>query len=372
MFLLCEMWLCRRWLSKSFSIPTNNPWTSGRVGRVNLTETTVAMLKTSVKHLFLLIIFLSLVIQWRFVKKSFIEGQIYVEVKGPQWPTTKLKNTSAVWNKTALVFSARYLTNCSAARLHQLAATTPPEVDVWFLHDHAKYNPSSPEIVTSLYHLNSLVESVRVQHAAKESTMIPGFDTAKSGASKSSFLRWMKKHGKEYEYAWHVEEDIFYTGMWSTMFRAHELETADVIAIKIPAGKPWRWAQRRHCRINYPSEMHQRMNCNDIIRFACHWAILRFSQSFSTRLLEDLEKKRLYGHHEAVIGILLTLEPDNFTYSALQHVGKIVAPGKARGKVSLGTLTKNVTPNRLYHPIKCQAYQTDLTPLLQQMVFEDI
>jgi hypothetical protein len=37
--------------------------------------------------------------------------------------------------------------------------------------------------------------------------------------------------------------------------------------------------------------------------------------------------------------------------------------------MTLDTIVNPVLPRRLYHPVKCEAYQMDLTPLLQQMVY---
>lgn len=298
-----------------------------------------------------------------------------------QWPLLlvsldipKLSAMKSTGNKTAVVVTGRYLTNCSAARLHHLVSTTPPEIDVWFLHDHARYPSNSSEVTTSVHHLQSLMQSLGMQHAAKENRLIPGFDTAQSRAAKSSFLRWMTQHSDQYQYAWHVEDDVFYTGLWSDVFRAHERDTADLVATQLPFGRTWMWAQNTTCRIKYSSEMFQHTNftsmeCIAVIRLATHWAMLRLSQSFATHLLEDLESGFLFGHHEAVVFVLLQVKPYNLTYSKLQHVGRIMAPNKRSRNMTLDSLPNPVLPRRLYHPVKCQAYQTDLTPLLQQMVY---
>jgi hypothetical protein len=330
--------------------------------------------------LLLLSVFLSFtgIVQWRMDWTTLpVEGPLggvtdYLDAKKSHVRTSERKKMK-VDCKTAVVVVARYLTDCSAARLHHLVATTPPEIDVWFLHDHARYASNSSEVATSLHHLQSLTRSLRLQYAAKESRIIPGFDTAKSKAAKSSFLRWMAKHSDQYRYAWHIEEDVFYTGLWSDVFRAHENDTSDLVATRLPFPRTWMWAQNNTCRIKYPSEMFQRtsftsMDCTKVIRHAHHWAILRLSRSFATHLLEDLESRSLYGHHEAVVGILLQVKPYNLTYSKLQHVGKVAARPNSHNMM-LDTYANPVLPQRLYHPVKCQAYQTDLTPLLQQMVY---
>lgn len=300
-------------------------------------------------------------------------GAQYLNGNKPQVRTSEPEKMK-VGSKTAVVFIARYLTNCSAARLHHLAATTPPEIDVWFLHDHARYASNSSEVVTSLHHLQSLMQSLQVQHTPKERRLIRGFDTQKSMAAKSAFLRWMTQHSDQYRYAWHVEEDVFYTGLWSDVFRAHEHDTADLVATRLKIGRGWMWTQNDTCRIKYPSKMFQHTNftsmqCSTVSRHAHHWAILRLSQSFATHLLEDLKSGTLYGHHEAIVDVLLQVKPYNLTYSKLQHVGKIIAPSSKNDYRTLDTFANPVLPRRLYHPVKCQAYTTDLTPLLQQMVY---
>jgi hypothetical protein len=120
----------------------------------------------------------------------------------------------------------------------------------------------------------------------------------------------MTQHSDQYRYAWHVEEDVFYTGVWSDVFRAHERDTADLVAYRFSVARTWPWIQNKRCRIKYPIEMFQHANftsleCITVVRQAHHWAMLRLSQSFATHLLEDLESGSLHGHHEAVVDILL-------------------------------------------------------------------
>lgn len=290
-------------------------------------------------------------------------------IRTKQWQKTDVDN------KTAVVLSARFLTNCIAARLHHLAATIPPEIDVWLLHDHAMFNSNSSEIVTSLHHLESLMESVQVQPADRINSFIPGFDSVRSGSAKSAFLRWMTQQGVQYQYAWHVEEDMFYTGLWSNFFSAHEHDSADVVASRFRINKLWFWIDDSRCRVDYPSEIlintdFTSTKCTEIVRQAHFWGMLRVSRSFATRLLEDLEKNYIYGHHEAVVDILLQIKRFNMTFSELQHVGSVtpVSSGN-RANMSLEVFADSLLPQRLYHPVKCQAYKNDLTPLLRQMEY---
>jgi hypothetical protein len=145
-----------------------------------------------VKILLLLSTFLALTVNWHknrttlSVRGLIGAGTQYLDVQSSHDWTSEPEKMKEDY-KTAVVVSARYLTNCSAARLRHLVATTPPEIDVWFLHDHAKYTSNSSEVATSLHHLQSLMQSLRLQHAAKKIGLIPQFDTTRSGGAKSIF-----------------------------------------------------------------------------------------------------------------------------------------------------------------------------------------
>ena len=55
------------------------------------------------------------------------------------------------------------------------------------------------------------------------------FGDRRSGNTKASLLLWAAKH-PEYDYVWHIEDDVFFTGRWSQCFDAALSSPADIVA----------------------------------------------------------------------------------------------------------------------------------------------
>ena len=80
--------------------------------------------------------------------------------------------------KTAVVYVAKYLTECKAARLKHIIDTTPSAMDVWLLHDHASSKPKQAQ--SSEEYMKSLMP--RLQQASQQKAKIRGIDGTRSGA----------------------------------------------------------------------------------------------------------------------------------------------------------------------------------------------
>ena len=82
-----------------------------------------------------------------------------------------------------------------------------PTRDVWVLHSHHMYNVTSPQRQQS----EQLIQNITgLKSACQNPEKIKRFDSKRSGSSKSSFLQLVVEN--EYRYAWHLEDDMFYTG----------------------------------------------------------------------------------------------------------------------------------------------------------------
>jgi hypothetical protein len=81
--------------------------------------------------------------------------------------------------------------------------------------------------------------------------------------------------------------------------------------------------------------------------------MIHLSHSFATHLLKHLvESGFLYGHHEAIVFVLLQVKPYNLTYSKQQHVGRIMARHNIPGDrfipqscAALGTVSPHQMPS---------------------------
>jgi hypothetical protein len=283
-------------------------------------------------------------------------------------------------NKTAVVLTIRYLDDCLATRLRHLIQTAGlvdrhgcPR-DVWVLHNHSALSADSPERNHSQVLMNQIPS---LQTAPQETDSMDLFDGARSGSSKSSFVKFVIRH--QYSHAWHLEDDTFYTGDWNEVFdnEVHDSHMNDLVAKvgQVPIG--WRWMYQSECTIQVKQvrpgtdssgteattpEMKQK-NCYQIIQQSTHWQIVRLSRSFATALLKDLENLAAYGHHEAII--YAYAKAHNFTFHPLdtEQIGfiKNAGYGKWSDPMTQDLQRHNPEPHKLYHPVKCVAY-TDTNP----------
>lgn len=269
-----------------------------------------------------------------------------------QEPTSQRKRTAAVWTTVALT------TECEAARLKHLVETAG--IDVWILHAHHVLQAEGKlkEIAESEKRIASIPG---LQQAAQRETPIIPFDGL-SGSSKSSFLQFMTDH-PEYDYAWHVETDLFFTGPWNDLFQPEDdssdkdFLTASVIDRN---GTQWFWLPpRNECNLL----QHQ---CRDMGALQIGWMLSRVSSRFAQSLLQDVLEDQIHGHHEAIVGPFCTLK--NFTYDWItpSRIGSILFGhkwGRDERQMNVAyhfdTNDSNATlmkPGKLLHPVKCVAY----------------
>ena len=395
------------------------------------------------------------------------------EVK-PTQPTTTFAKTMTI--RDAIVVTVSYVDECVALRLKQLVKSIQSQHsivhrDVWVLHNHYMFdkrfqNGKNRTFLQQFYvqdgkglvlddddggggggsgggggggiHNNvtlqsngdrRLIESKRwIQsitnlksgYQTPSLMRIPyGFDTEKSGASKSSFLRLLNMFGddddgddddnnKDYHYrrGWLIEPDVFYTGSWGTLLdeldydnhRHHfptpvtatgtgttsddddknittttttlttsSSSTVDVLSVIRTyqnATDWWQW------KMGYISNVRNQ----DIEPTQTVWVMIRVTSAFAKRMLYDLTHRGrdgyndtktnnilpyATGHHEGVTGAYARSR--NFTVAAIptNHLAYFV-PGEKENKRKEDTTTLEdhgpVQRGKLYHPVKCKAY----------------
>jgi hypothetical protein len=293
------------------------------------------------------------------------------KVKTEQVAKKTLQSFTANTPKTAIVFLTKALDECRAIRLDHLLQTVPPNMDVWFLHSHNQMNREvdKDKLTASIEHVHRLERERFLYSSPQANKHIPVFDTKASGASMSSFLRWVGQH-PEYNHAWHMEDDVFFTGEWKHFFaHAADIEADYVGARNTPRGK-WHHNQASRCSMdeNYIPSLNGtksniakdgRIMCRDVFTWRTFWSFNRVSTQFAQLLLEDLESRSLHGHHEAIVpGVLMGHA--NLTFMELPPLAGHYVPGnwgpyKDRTRCSLN-MYEPVQDNRYYHPVKCEAY----------------
>jgi hypothetical protein len=269
--------------------------------------------------------------------------------------------------KTAIVYLTKALDECRAIRLGHLLQTVPPNMDVWLLHNHNLTN-NETILTTSMNHVRRLQRKHLLYSESQANEQIQKFDTKRSGAAKSSFLRWIVEH-PEYKHAWHMEDDILFTGEWSHFF-AHADNKADFVGPQFKPNDSWIHFKNDQCTMdqNYirsssnkrsNSTVNGRIMCRKVLTLRSLWSIVRISTRLAQLLLNDLESGTIEGHHEAVLQGALMAHA-NLTFMELPPlVGRNTAGGWGRyvdRTICSLDIYQPINDNQLYHPVKCEAY----------------
>jgi hypothetical protein len=273
--------------------------------------------------------------------------------------------------RTAIVYLTRALDDCRAVRLSHLLQTAPPNMDVWLLHNH-NLIANKGKLTTSMNHVRRLEREHVLFNSSQANKKIEEFDDEASGPAKSSFLRWVIQH-PEYKHAWHMEDDVFFTGPWNNFFDQADAN-ADFVGVKITRVNGWGYFSGTRCSMDpmyipsYNNKTrstnisidHERILCRNVLTWRSLWSIVRVSNQYAQFLLDDLESGALHGHHEAVVhGVLLGHA--NLTFAELPPLAGFYTAGgwgiyRNRSACSLD-LYQPLQDNRYYHPVKCEAYR---------------
>lgn len=205
-----------------------------------------------------------------------------------------------------------------------------------------------------------------------------------TGYSKASFLLWLlhDRSARHCTHAWQVEDDVFFTGAWWRLFEAHASSRADLVAdhkIFSPATAPSGGSTE-------PCFLNKTTRCMDVAPTVVIWPILRLSRALATEIARTLTPGvGGSGFHEWLTGavcrrastpcVMQKLNQSVFgrvlsghspglkskvqqSLEQLCNCGLIPQPTGAERKRLNQRINRTVLeypPNRVYHPVKCEA-----------------
>merc|ERR1712048_958067 len=110
---------------------------------------------------------------------------------------------------------------CRMKRLRALLHTSGEHRPVYVLHD-ANYTMNVFMLLDGRLH-------AAAQPEVPNKWGWKSFGGETSGLAKPSFLLWAARNLQDYEYVWHLEDDIFFTGRWHTFFDHFSKNNASVL-----------------------------------------------------------------------------------------------------------------------------------------------
>jgi len=310
---------------------------------------------------------------------------------------TKTKASNSPLKKTAIVVVTQFVDDCTAARLEHLVKTAgnPESSHVWCLHNHKGLKNNTQRNISEAW-----LQKIPGLHSAQQSKAqhpkaFWPFDSKRSGSAKRSFLDFVVQHRDLYQEAWHLEDDVFFTGRWSDFFNANnEQDQYDVMAMGV-ANKTLEWGHWTSCHlylhkntsdilsisnVKEPTTLitpddqqhqHDQTNCTEISHTTVMWSMLRVNVKFAQDLLTQVEQRWVVGHHEGVVGAFAKAHGYRLGLNEFQKVGFVHNGGVGKWRQSQKLDLENVKaiPGHLYHPVKCAAYESRMEEFKQQLIY---
>ena len=227
-------------------------------------------------------------------------------------PTTSNRKREAV-----LILSHDIPTPCSFAgrMLYHLASTAGTHRDIWLLVTatdvpYGRMRLTPPDNTTNLYRRPDLFINLDSQAKYAPTQRNNAWDNfspikGRSKGAKNMMVMWMAEHVHDYNFVWHVETDILFTGAaWSDIFNELNEDTADVVSsvTTLNAITNWYWVQQDRCHIDNNKNCAVKEAEKHTFNFVqANLAIVRISTRFAVYLRHALDSESVIGHHEAVI-----------------------------------------------------------------------
>ena len=283
-------------------------------------------------------------------------------------PTTPSSSTTT--SKIAVVFKTIDLVDeCRRQRVLRLAELTrETSMHVWVLYDG---NASS-------------LAPLQAQFSCLFGGKVARSEDGQSGRTNAAFVRWLAS--STYDFAWYLEDDVEFTGSWTTFFKPAEEKAGqdDIVATFVNVGQNWWWARGcwvlgRKCFLHDAGEQSSNLT---IVQ--TYMAIFRMSRRFASAYLRLERRKHFTGFYEAVTAPLCDRMPTfNCTRSQMHFPGGVYTLGgapdgpfwhgrkkhdevfsltalasyKGNGEFDWNKYRTNadVPQNCLFHPVKCEA-----------------
>ena len=189
----------------------------------------------------------------------------------PPRPVPATPSSSTTTPKIAVVFKTiDVVDECRRQRVLRLAELTrATRMHVWVLYDGD---------ASSLAPLQAQFPNVFGSKVAQSKD-------GQSGRTNAAFVRWLAS--STYNFAWYIEDDVEFTGSWTTFFKPAEEKAgpADVVATFVNESQKWWWAREcsvfgRNCFLHDAGEQ----SSNRII-VQTYMAIFRMSRRFASAYL---------------------------------------------------------------------------------------
>lgn len=224
-------------------------------------------------------------------------------------------------------------------KFHSLLLSKNEETDVFFLY-HRK-NQTIPEKIEELNHYTFTNEILR------ELGYTPIRDTLIPGSNHFPLLKFYLEN-PQYDYYWLIEDDVFFSGNWKTLFEAYQNDSTDFIAshIKRYTENPdWCWWESLH------TEHEEVRNENKVRSFN---PIYRLSNK-ALKSIDATLKHGWHGHHEVLIPTFLYTH--NFTIKDMGGNGSFVPQGKENQFYTIDSMSHlpvkvSLMPNCIHHSVK--------------------
>ena len=163
-----------------------------------------------------------------------------------------------------------------------------------------------------------------------------------SKTAKLNFVKWLAN--SKYDFAWHFEEDTFYTGNVCKMIQAHSNVYSDLLASNYHDTNFFYYKTCTHCDKNSNVTL---------------WPALRLSKRLAIELLRQCDLHE-YGHHEIMASSVCIQQKKWCSASNLLTKSFIYLTNVYNHHVCC-RLPKKPELNALYHPVKFKKTKYELS-----------
>lgn len=269
--------------------------------------------------------------------------------------------------RECVVFLTRSVADsCRLGRLEALLETAGTERIPWLLYN---VEPNATELLR-LHARNPHLRLARQQNVTASAWRI--FGGKMINYSKGAFLLWLLSEGSQCTHTWQIEDDVFFTGRWNTLFDAYAQQDTDLVALTqtISPADNWPW-EARGCFVepNVPCRLGGQLQ-------SVVWPLLCLSRRLALELSHTFERGG-HGFHEAIMHpVCARARWCSHAQLSAAHVGDIIAGhlgGVSKTQQTLELLALNlrkgwrtnasrlqmsaVPENKAFHPVKCEADQ---------------
>ena len=182
--------------------------------------------------------------------------------------------------------------------------------------------------------------------------------TRRGGNSTTSFLLWLAN--SQYSYAWHLEEDVFFTGPWHNLVADARWGTHDLVASFIDRSWDEEWTVRQQTVIS-KCLLRRELECQSRLPDAAQQffgPLARMSRAFAQNLSHALQHDGAMGFSELLTSSFCrasawcTMEQLSSRSIGIYALGGPLTEAATCGGPCVDDLPEALSC-KLYHPVKC-------------------